>query len=156
MRVAGRAGSPGAIGAALNGVIEGAARFRALLVATLCASAATLPFMSGNFGEISPYVVLGNPLTLTIIEVFAVPGALLGTALAPLGLDGPVWHWVGLGIAIVLWAARLIAAAPGATSPARSGGPRAPPPATAAAAPGPVPRARHAGAGHAPRSPDRR
>jgi competence protein ComEC len=36
-------------------------------------------------------VLIGNPLTLTVIEVFAVPGALLGAALYPLGLDGPVW-----------------------------------------------------------------
>ncbi|MCW6510077.1 ComEC/Rec2 family competence protein [Lichenifustis flavocetrariae] len=100
-------------------VVEAAAALVAtggrLLFATICASSATMPFMATNFHEISPYVVIGNPLTLAIIEFFAVPGALLGTVLVPLGLDGFVWHWVGFGIAIVLWAARLIAAAPGAT-----------------------------------------
>jgi competence protein ComEC len=30
-------------------------------------------------------VLIGNPLTLTVIEFFAVPGALLGAALYPLG-----------------------------------------------------------------------
>lgn len=114
-RVARHGGELGPLGFALTGLASGFGKLRGLVAATLCASAATLPFMSGNFHEISPYVVVGNPLTLTIIEFFAVPGALLGTALAPLGLDGPVWHWIGLGIAIVLWAARLIAAAPGAT-----------------------------------------
>jgi competence protein ComEC len=86
-----------------------------LLFATICATSATAPFMASNFHEVSPYVAIGNPLTLTIIEFFAVPGALLGSVLYPLGLDGFVWHWVGWGIEIVLWAARLIASAPGAT-----------------------------------------
>jgi competence protein ComEC len=44
-----------------------------------------------------------------------VPGALIGTALYPLGLDAPVWLYVGAGIRFILWAARIIAAAPGST-----------------------------------------
>ncbi len=95
---------------------QGVRHGRDLLVATLCATTATASFMAGNFHELSPYVFVGNPLTLGIIEFFAVPGALLGCALYPLGLDGFVWHWVGAGISIVLWAARHIAAAPGSTA----------------------------------------
>ena len=71
--------------------------------------------MAYHFHDLSPYVLIGNPLTLTIIEFFAVPGALLGTALYPLGLDGPVWLYVGAGIKFILWVARFIAAAPGST-----------------------------------------
>ena len=85
------------------------------LLSTLCATSATVSFMAYHFHEISPYVLLGNPLTLGIIEFFAVPGALLGAALYPLGLDAPVWHYVGLGIDFILWVARRIAAAPGAS-----------------------------------------
>ena len=88
---------------------------RDLLLATLAATSATASFMAANFHELSPYVFIGNPLTLGVIEFFAVPGALLGCLLYPLGLDGWVWHWVGAGIALVLWAARLIAAAPAST-----------------------------------------
>ena len=51
--------------------------------------------MAYHFHDLSPYVLIGNPLTLSIIEFFAVPGALLGAALYPLGLDGPVWLYVG-------------------------------------------------------------
>ena len=87
----------------------------ALLLATLCATSATASFMAYHFHDLSPYVLIGNPLTLTVIEFFAVPGALLGTALYPLGLDAPVWLYVGFGIKFILWAARFIAAAPGAT-----------------------------------------
>jgi competence protein ComEC len=87
----------------------------ALLFATFCATTATASFMAYDFHELSPYVLIGNPLTLAIIEFFAVPGALLGTALYPLGLDGFVWSYVGLGIRFVMWAARLVGSLPGAT-----------------------------------------
>jgi len=86
-----------------------------LLLATFCATSATASFMAYHFHDLSPYVLIGNPLTLTIIEFFAVPGALIGTFLYPLGLDAPVWLYVGAGIRFILWAARLIASAPGAT-----------------------------------------
>jgi competence protein ComEC len=74
-----------------------------------------LPMMAYHFHDLSPYVLIGNPLTLTVIEVFAVPGALLGAALYPLGLDGPVWIYVGAGIKLILWVARFIAQAPAST-----------------------------------------
>ena len=87
----------------------------AMLVATACATAATASFMAYNFHELSPYVLIGNPLTLAMIEFFAVPAALLGTLLYPFGLDGPVWSYLGLGIDLVIRVARWIASAPGAT-----------------------------------------
>ena len=52
----------------------------ALLAATAFATSATASFMAYHFHDLSPYVLIGNPLTLTVIEVFAVPGALLGGA----------------------------------------------------------------------------
>lgn len=87
----------------------------ALLFATFCATSATASFMAYDFHELSPYILIGNPLTLAIIEIFAVPGALIGTFLYPLGLDAFVWHYVGAGIAVVMWAARHIGSWPGAT-----------------------------------------
>ncbi len=97
----------------------------ALLLATACATSATASFMAYHFHDLSPYVLIGNPLTLTIIEFFAVPGALLGAALYPLGLDAPVWLYVGLGIKFILWAARFIAEAPGSTLHVRAFAPYA-------------------------------
>lgn len=87
----------------------------AALFATFCATAATSSFMAANFHEFSPYVLIGNPLTLAMIEFFAVPAALVGTLFYPLGLDGPVWLYLGLGIDLVMWIAKIIAAAPAAT-----------------------------------------
>jgi competence protein ComEC len=80
-----------------------------LLFATFCATSATASFMAYNFHELSPYVLIGNPLTLTIIEIFAVPGALAGALLYPLGLDAFVWRYVRLGIDGVMWADRKLA-----------------------------------------------
>jgi competence protein ComEC len=88
-----------------------------LLFATLCASTATASFMAYDFHELNPYVLIGNPLTLTLIELCAVPGALLGSLLYPLGCDAFVWHVLGLGISFVLWVARGLGALPGATLP---------------------------------------
>ena len=102
----GAAAKPGFFGAHL---IE---KPLALLVATAFATSATASFMAYHFHDLSPYVLIGNPLTLTVIEFFAVPGALLGAALYPLGLDGPVWIYVGAGIKFILWVARFIAAGP--------------------------------------------
>ncbi|CAN2533200.1 hypothetical+protein [Methylocapsa aurea] len=90
------------------------------IFATLCATSATASFMADDFHELSPYVLIGNPLTLAIIEFFAVPGALLGAFLYPFGLDGPVWRYLGFGIDLVTAIARLIAAAPGASLPVKS------------------------------------
>ena len=96
-----------------------------LIVATACATGATASFMAYHFHDLSPYVLIGNPLTLTVIEFFAVPGALLGAALYPLGLDAPVWLYVGAGIKFILWAARFIAEAPGSTLHVRAFAPYA-------------------------------
>ncbi len=90
-------------------------KLRELLFATCCATGATASFMAYHFHDLSPYVLIGNPLTLAVIEFFAVPGALIGAALYPLGLDRLAWNFVGAGVRLILAAARLIAAAPGAT-----------------------------------------
>ena len=96
-----------------------------LLLAAFCATCATASFMAYHFHDLSPYVLIGNPLTLTIIECFAVPGALIGAVLYPLGLDAPVWLYVGLGIKLILAIARFIAAAPGSTVHVRAFAPYA-------------------------------
>ena len=92
----------------------------AAIFATLCATSATASFMANDFHELSPYVLIGNPLTLAIIEFFAVPCALLGAALYPLGLDGFIWRYLKMGIDLVTYLAGLIASAPGASLPVKA------------------------------------
>ncbi len=91
---AGQPPPPGFLSRVLGRAVEALAW---LFIATFCATLATASYMAYNFHELSPYVLIGNPLTLTIIEFFAVPGALIGALLYPLGLDAPVWHYVGSG-----------------------------------------------------------
>jgi len=87
----------------------------AALLATLCATSATASYTANDFHELSPYVLIGNPLTLAVIEFFAVPCALVGAALYPLGLDGIIWRYLKMGIELVIYLAGLIASAPGAS-----------------------------------------
>ncbi len=85
------------------------------LFATFCATSATASFMAYDFHELSPYVLVGNPLTLAMIEMFAVPAALVGSALYPFGLDGWVWSYLGAGIGLIMTLAGWIGSAPGAS-----------------------------------------
>jgi competence protein ComEC len=85
------------------------------LFATFCATSATASFMAYDFHELSPYVLIGNPLTLAMIEFFAVPAALLGALLYPFGVDGPVWTYLGAGINLIMTIAERIGSAPGAS-----------------------------------------
>ena len=87
------------------------------LVATFCATSATASFMAYDFHELNPYVLIGNPLTLAMIELFAVPAALIGSVLAPFGLDGWVWSYLGAGVGLIMTIARWIGSAPGSTVP---------------------------------------
>jgi competence protein ComEC len=85
------------------------------LFATFCATSATASFMAYDFHELSPYVLIGNPLTLAMIEFFAVPAALVGALLYPFGLDGLVWTYLGAGINLIMVIAERIGSAPGAS-----------------------------------------
>ncbi len=87
------------------------------LVATFCATSATASFMAYDFHELNPYVLIGNPLTLAMIELFAVPAALVGSLLAPFGADGWVWSYLGAGVGLIMTIARWIGSAPGSTIP---------------------------------------
>ncbi len=71
--------------------------------------------MAYDFHELSPYVLIGNPLTLAVIEFFAVPAALLGALLYPFGLDSLVWTYLGAGINLIMVMAERIGSAPGAS-----------------------------------------
>ena len=84
------------------------------LFATFCATSATASFMAYDFHELSPYVLIGNPLTLAMIELFAVPAALVGSLLYPFGLDGWIWSYLGAGIGLIMTIADWIGSAPGA------------------------------------------
>jgi competence protein ComEC len=78
-----------------------------LLIISLLAGAATIPYIAFHFHRISPYGVIANLVAMPVVSVWVMPAGLLGLASMPLGLDGLCWTLMGYGIdwmvAIALW-----------------------------------------------------
>lgn len=86
-----------------------------MLLTTLVAGLATGPFASFHFHRINPYSMIGNALTLPLVEFIVMPAAVLGVVLGPFGLDGPVWTLMGFGISGMMEASRAVAGLTGST-----------------------------------------
>lgn len=90
-----------------------------LLGTSLLAGAATAPFGLHHFGRVQWYGIAANAVAVPITSVLVMPAGMLATALMPLGLEAaPLWL-MGKGVEAVLGVARLVAAWPGAATPAR-------------------------------------
>jgi competence protein ComEC len=89
--------------------------FGLMILTTCIAGLATGPFASFHFHRINPYSMIGNALTLPLVEFIVMPAALLGVVLGPLGLDAWVWQFMGLGISGMMDVSRLVAALHGST-----------------------------------------
>ncbi|MBK9082928.1 MAG: ComEC/Rec2 family competence protein [Rhizobiales bacterium] len=87
----------------------------ATVVSTLVASLATDPFSTFHFHRLTPYGLIGNALTLPLVEFVVMPAALIGVAASPFGLDAPVWTVMGWGVSGVMAVARFVEALPGST-----------------------------------------
>jgi competence protein ComEC len=102
----GRHGSLGARAAAW-----GVREISALLLASLVAGLATLPFAAFHFHRLAPYGVLANLLAMPIVSAWVMPAGLIALVMMPFGFDGPFWRAMGAGIdwmdAIALWVASL-------------------------------------------------
>ena len=96
----------------------------AALLTTLVAGLATDPFSSFHFHRISLYGIIGNTLTLPLVEFLVMPAAVLGVAAGPFGLDAPVWTVMGWGISGMMAVAHWVAGLASATRqfPAFGGG----------------------------------
>ena len=89
--------------------------FGIMLLTTFIAGLATGPFSSFHFHRINPYSMIGNALTLPLVEFIVMPAALLGVVLGPLGLDAWVWQFMGMGISGMMDVSRVVAAFHGST-----------------------------------------
>ncbi len=86
-------------GEAPQGLLARAGRALAImLLTTFVAGLATGPFASFHFHRINPYSIIGNSLTLPLVEFIVMPMAVLGVIAGPFGLDAPVWSVMGWGI----------------------------------------------------------
>jgi competence protein ComEC len=85
-----------------------------LVLVSLLAGTATIPYIAYHFHRVSPYGVIANLLAMPVVSVLVMPAGILGLLTMPLGLDAPCWQAMGIGIdwmiAIALW----VSALPGA------------------------------------------
>ena len=86
-----------------------------MLLTTFVAGLATGPFASFHFHRVNPYSMIGNALTLPLVEFIVMPAALLGVVLGPFGLDSWVWQFMGMGISGMMDVSRLVASFHGST-----------------------------------------
>ncbi|MBX9740010.1 MAG: ComEC family competence protein [Beijerinckiaceae bacterium] len=87
-----------------------------MLLTTFVAGLATGPFASFHFHRVNPYALIGNSLTLPLVEFIVMPSALLGVVLGPFGLDAPIWSLMGWGVGGMMEVARFVAGFQGSTS----------------------------------------
>lgn len=84
-----------------------------VLITTLLASLATLPFAAFHFQRVATYGVLANLLAVPLTAFWIMPTGLCGLALQPLGLAGPAFDLMGSGVSLLLAIARVMSALPG-------------------------------------------
>jgi competence protein ComEC len=91
-----------------------------LLLVSLLAGTATIPYIAYHFHRISPYGVVANLLAMPVISAWVMPFGILGLMTMPLGLDGLCWRLMGQGIewmtSIALWVTSLPGAVGRATA----------------------------------------
>jgi competence protein ComEC len=103
------AGADSSLGA--RAALWGGRQIVGLVLASLVAGLATMPYAAFHFHRIAPYGVLANLLAMPIVSIWVMPTGLLGLVAMPFGLDGSLWRLMGDGIewmvAVALWVAQL-------------------------------------------------
>src|SRR5499426_861108 len=78
-----------------------------LVIVSLLAGTATIPYIAYHFHRISPYGVIANLVAMPVVSAWVMPAGILGLTAMPLGLDGFWWQLMGHGIdwmvAVALW-----------------------------------------------------
>jgi competence protein ComEC len=85
-----------------------------LCFTSLVASAATAPFAAWHFQRVQVYGIVANALAVPLTSLIVMPAGLAGLLLMPLGLEGLALAPMGWAVGAILWAARTVAAWPGA------------------------------------------
>jgi competence protein ComEC len=83
----------------------------ALLLASLIAGLATMPYAAYHFHRIAPYGVIANLLAMPVVSAMVMPMGILGVLTMPFGFDGLFWKLMGAGldwmIGVALWVTNL-------------------------------------------------
>jgi competence protein ComEC len=86
----------------------------AMIIVSLAAGTATMPYVGYLFHRLGPYGVLANLLAMPIVSAWVMPAGLLALLAMPFGLDAPLWRLMGVGIDWMVWVAQFVAGLPGA------------------------------------------
>lgn len=92
----------------------GGREFTMLLLASLVAGLATMPYAAFHFHRITPYGVVANLAAMPVVSALVMPAGLLGLIAMPFGFDGFFWWLMGAGIDWMVAVARWVAGLPGA------------------------------------------
>jgi competence protein ComEC len=85
-----------------------------LLLASLVAGLATLPYAAFHFHRVAPYGVIANLAAMPVVSLLVMPAGLVGLLAMPFGFDGVFWRLMDLGIGWMVAVAQWVAALPGA------------------------------------------
>jgi competence protein ComEC len=85
-----------------------------LIIVSLAAGTATMPYVGYHFHRLGPYGVLANLFAMPVVSALVMPAGLLALVAIPFGLDGPLWRLMGLGIDWMVAVAQFVAGLPGA------------------------------------------
>ena len=89
----------------------------ALLLTSVVANLATLPFSAYHFNRIASHGLASNMLAVPLAGFWVMPWGALALVLAPLGLEGFALTPMGWGLEILVWIATGVAEWPGAVVP---------------------------------------
>ena len=85
-----------------------------LLLASLVAGLATMPYAAFHFHRVTPYGVLANLAAMPVVSALVMPAGLLGLVAMPFGFDRLFWAAMGVGIDWMIAVTQWVAALPGA------------------------------------------
>jgi len=88
---------------------------KTVLLTTCLAEAATGPYSAFHFQRFQPLGLIGNALTIPLIESLAMPVGFLGVLAIPFGLDHWFWKFMGWAVDGMLYLSGLVASPPFAT-----------------------------------------
>jgi competence protein ComEC len=78
-----------------------------LVLVSLLAGTATIPYIAYHFHRFSPYGMVANLIAMPVVSAWVMPWGIIGVLAMSLGLDGWCWHLMGAGIdwmsAIAIW-----------------------------------------------------
>ena len=100
--------------ASARAALWGGRELTMLLLASLVAGLATMPYAAFHFHRVTPYGVLANLAAMPVVSAVVMPAGLLGLVAMPFGFDRLFWAIMGVGIDWMIWVTQWVAALPGA------------------------------------------